>query len=72
MPGIDVHGNNEQKPEANCRSCTDFKSWAKMQRNKIGATSSTNEVGLQSYIEKFIHRKKIHLMLFHILFHRIQ
>lgn len=39
MPGIDSHTNNGQKPEANCRSCTDFKSWAKVQRSKIGGTT---------------------------------
>lgn len=44
MPVIDPRGNNEEKPEANCRSCTDFKTWAKIQRNKPDSPSGSHAV----------------------------
>lgn len=66
MPGIDVHGNDEQKPEVNCRTCTDFKSWAKIQRNKIGGPSPTDTVNYNEYYVPYIPYK------FDLIFFRVQ
>lgn len=51
MPGIDPNSNSDGK-QAPCRTCTDFKSWAKKQNVIFGSNPEDQYTGRQRKVKR--------------------
>lgn len=52
MPGLETNSNSADKT-APCRTCTDFKSWAKKQNVLFGSSAGDQNAGQTSKVTDF-------------------
>lgn len=50
MPGLEPNSNSDSK-QAPCRTCTDFKSWAKKQNVIFGSNADDSNAGRQDKVK---------------------
>lgn len=51
-------GGDTKAKDANCRTCTDFKSWARVQRGALDGKRDTNVPDGVRQVEFFIYKKE--------------